>query len=99
MVAMPDYTLASFGAIFVVLAIVGCFLKASLTAALQPSFSGREKKSRTALTRAGSPRNLRKSPPAWRAYGPSTKSYPDLYIMCNQIYYIISALGTSIFQI
>lgn len=99
MAAMPDYTLAGLGAFFAAVAIAGCFFKASLTVTLWPSFLGREEKSHSALTQAGSPRNLYKSLLAWRTYGPSTKSYPDLYIMCNQIYYIISALDTSIFQI
>lgn len=48
-------------------------LKARLAVELRPRFLGREKESHSALTRAGSPRNLCKSPLAWKTYGPSTK--------------------------
>lgn len=54
---------------FVILVI----LKASLAVVLWPSFLGREEESHSALTQAGSPRNLCKSPLAWKTYGPSTK--------------------------
>lgn len=75
MAAKPDYTFAGFGAggflSFLLLWLV--ILKASLAVVQWPSFLGREKGSHSALTLAGSPRNLCKSPLAWKTYGPSSK--------------------------
>lgn len=74
MAAKPHYTLAGFGAWFLSFLLLWfVILKASSGVALWPRFLGREKESHSALTQAGSPRNLCKSPLAWKTYGPSTK--------------------------
>lgn len=69
----PDYTLCWLWGLFLSFLLLCLVLKASLAVALWPSFLGREKERHSALTRAGSPRNLCKSPLVWKTYGPSTK--------------------------